>query len=628
MVSSVGLTKELQILYNEDGGIKGMECYLPAYSKKFYEPFLITKTTPEGKEYQELDIERLPEELRKIIGYRIPTEDKYSMAPLIIKGFLPQQNGSAIMLPAEITTIAGSDFDVDKMFLMIPEFRQYNKYDIKKAWIDFYELDIEITEEINNAQWKAFYTENEEWFSEYQTAKEKKEQFIIESNKKRYEWVEGVKEKFDEWFEKNKQQYFIKEVIEKVEYDNTKLPQEQKRSARNNMLIDIARSILTHPDTAEKILNPGNFDKAKIAARISVIINDPKLVKAFAEKNGISTKNSSYFLKVRNLLLSMSKNEELEALSKFVEDNRPQRSQLTVDTFVYNHQQNMTGGSLIGTYANNTSMQAKYQYTDLAIKNDYTFILNGRKVQSLHDIFSPLGERISKNCANFSAASVDNVKDPVLADLLQNKFTAPITGFMLRAGFSIEEIGLLFSQPVIRKLNGNFKGLNKEIDKLLEDLKAHGGRVNMKINLHNVTREELLDNILQEYRKGEMQQQEYNSLLASQIQAALLLERCAVIASELSDLTKISRSDSPKNGAAISIAGIKEQVNNVSVYNENTKNEYFHLTGMQGIPQNDFLDSNMSKDQKRQKLLKSKMPVLQAFYTLGIENSTNPKNSQ
>lgn len=40
-----------------------------------------------------------------------PTEDKYSMAPLYIKGFLPQQNGSAIMLPAEITTLSGSDFD-------------------------------------------------------------------------------------------------------------------------------------------------------------------------------------------------------------------------------------------------------------------------------------------------------------------------------------------------------------------------------------------------------------------------------------------------------------------------------------------------------------------------------------
>ena len=44
------------------------------------------------------------------------------MAPLFIKGFLPQQNGSAIMLPAEITTLSGSDFDVDKMYIMLPEF--------------------------------------------------------------------------------------------------------------------------------------------------------------------------------------------------------------------------------------------------------------------------------------------------------------------------------------------------------------------------------------------------------------------------------------------------------------------------------------------------------------------------
>ena len=40
-----------------------------------------------------------------------PTEDKYSMAPLRIKGFLPQESGGVIMLPSEITTISGSDFD-------------------------------------------------------------------------------------------------------------------------------------------------------------------------------------------------------------------------------------------------------------------------------------------------------------------------------------------------------------------------------------------------------------------------------------------------------------------------------------------------------------------------------------
>ena len=74
---------------------------------------------------------------------------------------------------------------------------------------------------------------------------------------------------------------------------------------------------------------------------------------------------------------------------------------------------------------------------------------------------SPNGDRISKNCANFSAASVDNVKDPVLADLMQNTQTANIAGFMLRAGMSVEEIGLLFSQPLVRRCITETGGLKK-----------------------------------------------------------------------------------------------------------------------------------------------------------------------
>ena len=117
LVSDFGLTDELHLVHDTDGTLVGVECYLPAYSRKFYEPFMVERKLPNGNTYQELDIKKMPLELRKIIGYRIPTEDKYSMAPLIIKGFLPQQNGSSIMVSAEITQIAGSDFDV-RLLLM------------------------------------------------------------------------------------------------------------------------------------------------------------------------------------------------------------------------------------------------------------------------------------------------------------------------------------------------------------------------------------------------------------------------------------------------------------------------------------------------------------------------------
>ena len=115
LVSDIGYTDKLKIEYDSNGKLLGAGCYLPFYTKKFFRPFLKDVKNSKGEVIgQEIDIEAIRKsdpELLKMIGYRIPTENKYSMLPLIIKGFLPQQNGSAIMLPADVTQLAGSDFD-------------------------------------------------------------------------------------------------------------------------------------------------------------------------------------------------------------------------------------------------------------------------------------------------------------------------------------------------------------------------------------------------------------------------------------------------------------------------------------------------------------------------------------
>lgn len=111
IVSSFGFTDKLRVNRNEDGSIKEVECYLPAYSKKMYEPFLVEDKVSGGYKIDYNKLKESDKELLNFIGYRIPTEAKYSMLPLKIVGFLPQQNGSSIMLPAEVTTIAGLDFD-------------------------------------------------------------------------------------------------------------------------------------------------------------------------------------------------------------------------------------------------------------------------------------------------------------------------------------------------------------------------------------------------------------------------------------------------------------------------------------------------------------------------------------
>lgn len=50
------------------------------------------------------------EKLLRIIGYRIPTENKYSMFPIRVKGFVPAVAGGTIILPADIVNMSGTDF--------------------------------------------------------------------------------------------------------------------------------------------------------------------------------------------------------------------------------------------------------------------------------------------------------------------------------------------------------------------------------------------------------------------------------------------------------------------------------------------------------------------------------------
>lgn len=54
--------------------------------------------------------------LDKVIGYRIPTEGKQSMAIMKVVGFIPDGMGSTIVVPNEWVGQSGSDFDIDSIY--------------------------------------------------------------------------------------------------------------------------------------------------------------------------------------------------------------------------------------------------------------------------------------------------------------------------------------------------------------------------------------------------------------------------------------------------------------------------------------------------------------------------------
>lgn len=106
-----GKSFEEWLAENQDG-IAYYEAFAPIYSDE------LLKFCDKSGFINIEAIERVNPDLLKMIGYRIPSEDKYSVMPIKIVGFLPREAGDALMLPYEITTITGADFDIDKIYLV------------------------------------------------------------------------------------------------------------------------------------------------------------------------------------------------------------------------------------------------------------------------------------------------------------------------------------------------------------------------------------------------------------------------------------------------------------------------------------------------------------------------------
>jgi hypothetical protein len=66
-------------------------------------------------------IEDVDSALLEAIGYRVPHQSKNSSLPVKVVGFLPESHEKAIMVPGGVTKQQGSDFDIDKMYIIQPE---------------------------------------------------------------------------------------------------------------------------------------------------------------------------------------------------------------------------------------------------------------------------------------------------------------------------------------------------------------------------------------------------------------------------------------------------------------------------------------------------------------------------
>lgn len=457
-------------LKKNQGGIAYFEVFCPIWSNELFDKF----SNADGSINVDA-INAVDPELLKMVSYRIPTEDKYSCAPMKVVGFMPREAGDAIMLPYELTEIDDSDFDVDKRYVM--------RKDIPIKTKRRKDIESELFKRASESYAKAHNGKtNNQWIGE------QVRMFLDNPQKMK------STDKFMQWLYGQYQQ---------VAY-YTDAPT-SGRMYRDNKIIDMTYAVLTNQMTADKILNPGGFDAPKKMGYMVAAYKNPA-------NNGISW----------NALQGMSI-DELKKLSYTDKD-------LTfADTQVQFYKQNSAAASLIGVFAVNKVAHATLESNDIFLdvseicgNDDFTIAgttFGGR--MQIDQKYDREGTLIGKTLGSLVSASADAVKDPILNLMNVNMTTAGILNTMLRLGMTFNDAALFLSQDVIERLLSQFNRENLtnyvSLDSLINKwLDTYRQKYNISdssnINTEPLSTEELVNGLTSE----EHEATDYKILLAFQ----------------------------------------------------------------------------------------------------------------
>lgn len=370
------------------------------------------------------------------VAYRIPTERDYSMINLQIKRFSSKTAGGTIKVPVQGTTIAGFDFDVDKLYFMMREFVQAKLSDeqIESIWKEIYNRNPEIKRKLSKARERdnntqSFINDLFKGFYHSELAQDIAGVPNIKDRLYKY-WndagLEGSPEElFSQYLDEFGDEYFSFET-----YNFDESPLENTKTARNNMLIELIQQRLMDPETFSQRYTPGGFAGASKAARF---IREM----LFGAIEDITENGKVSFEKINTRAKDKSSDPE------------PNYDATDIMTLITYNQQNQVAGKLIGVFANqNTNHAFASLMKSLTLKTPIAFC--GHSYSDL--LHAPTGIDVDLNVAEFLAASVDAVKDPVLNFLNLNTLTADAGALLARIGYTTEEIGLLFNQPIIKEV--------------------------------------------------------------------------------------------------------------------------------------------------------------------------------
>lgn len=343
--------KELQGPRMENGKVKSAQVLLP-YKVIQHIPGYKSMTAAELRSKINDDV------LEGIVGYRIPNQGMSSIDTIEIVGILPPSSGDTMVTYTEVTGKTGSDFDIDKMFMMMP----HTHYD----------------EEIG-----------------------KLERVSSEGNK-----------------------------IENLE----------------NRRLEMWNAILTSPDNFIELTSPLDAAFLKEDAYYLALLEDARKNPGIWSELKMTKEEFLSNPNKKGIAVKFYANRVLKGL----EFASPEY-QMEV------RQRNIAGKMGVAQTANPLTHVALAQQAKLFLKR---VLPVGFKTSDgwvdLSQAINEDEESITKTISAWLNAYVDNAKDPYIALINNNSYTANTVFLLLRAGVGTEWVNRFMSQPILRELSGEY----------------------------------------------------------------------------------------------------------------------------------------------------------------------------
>lgn len=240
-ITNIGYTRDLKYhpeIIDENGNIiqeAYAEIMVPKWSSKLL-----------GEDINIIDLKEQGIDI--FLGYRIPTEGKQSISLLKVVGFLPDANGSTIMVPDDWVTQTGSDFDVDSVYTIVHEIYKDKKGKIRKIqYIDGTD-DIFITARyinyVNSNVNKIISKENQLYLTDEEKIEKRKliKNLVESENKELLEYINTI---YDKYFKEETEAYNKLNDNNKLEIKNTfndKTLNVYEKAKQSNIILENSNS--------------------------------------------------------------------------------------------------------------------------------------------------------------------------------------------------------------------------------------------------------------------------------------------------------------------------------------------------------------------------------------------------